>query len=88
MRFQLPGHRNTSFRCAESVSETCSRHAFHVDHNPALERWDIVDEVGRVIGHRDDRGKASPLLLIFANGRNTTAPRSVDAPISGQKPPP
>ena len=40
------------------ISETCSEHAFHVDHNEALDRWDVVDEEGRIIGHCHDRGEA------------------------------
>ena len=39
-------------------SKTCSDSAFHVDHNQALDRWDVVDAEGRVLGHCRDRGEA------------------------------
>ena len=45
-------------RAPEAVSRACSEHAFHVDHNTALDRWDVVDEEGKVIGHCYDRGDA------------------------------
>lgn len=32
--------------------------AYHVDHDKKLKRWDIVDDVGRIIGHRHEIGEA------------------------------
>jgi hypothetical protein len=28
-----------------------SDHAYHVDHNSAQDRWDVVDHDGRIVGH-------------------------------------
>ena len=41
-----------------AATKGCSDHAFHVDHNAAQDRWDIVDDNGRVIGHCHDQGEA------------------------------
>ena len=43
--------------------KTCSDHAFHVDHNDALDRWDVVDHEGRVVGHRHDQSEAIQLAV-------------------------
>lgn len=41
----------------------CPDQAFHVDHNPALDRWDVVDQDGRVVGHRHGRSEAIDLAI-------------------------
>ena len=43
--------------------KACSEHAFHVDHNEAHDRWDVVDHEGRVIGHCHDQGEAIDLAI-------------------------
>lgn len=44
-------------------TKTCSDHAFHVDHNEALDRWDVLDHEGRVIGHCHNQGDALGLAI-------------------------
>lgn len=41
-----------------NTAKACSDHAFHVDRNDSLDRWDIVDGDGRLVGHRHGRGEA------------------------------
>lgn len=43
--------------------KTPPEHAYHVDHNTALDRWDVVDHAGRVIGHRYDVSDATYLAI-------------------------
>lgn len=43
--------------------KTCSDNAIHVDHNEKLERWDVVDHEGRVIGHCYSQGEATDLAI-------------------------
>lgn len=40
-----------------------SDHAIHVDNNEKLERWDVVDHEGRVIGHCHSQGEAIDLAI-------------------------
>lgn len=42
---------------------TCSENAIHVDHNKLLDRWDVVDEQGRVVGHCHDQSEAINLAI-------------------------
>lgn len=44
-------------------ADACTDHALHVDHNEALDRWDVVDRDGRVTGHRDNQGDAIALAI-------------------------
>lgn len=39
----------------------CGGRAYHV--NPAQGRWDVVDEDGRIVGHRDSQGAAIDLAI-------------------------
>jgi hypothetical protein len=35
-----------------AVAKTgCSDRAYHVDHDLAQDRWDVIDDEGRVVGH-------------------------------------
>jgi hypothetical protein len=43
--------------------KACSDHAFHVDHNEKLDRWDVADHDGRVIGHCHDQSEAISLAI-------------------------
>jgi hypothetical protein len=43
---------------AQPAIKTCTDHAFHVDHNEAQDRWDVVDQEGKVIGHCHTQGEA------------------------------
>ena len=43
--------------------KTCSDHAFHVDHNEAQDRWDVVDQEGKVMGHCHTQGEAIDLAI-------------------------
>jgi hypothetical protein len=43
---------------AKSSGKTRTDHAYHVDRNEASDRWDVVDQDGKVIGNRHDRGEA------------------------------
>ena len=43
--------------------KACSEYAFHVDHNEAHDRWDVVDHEGRVIGHCHHQGEAIDLAI-------------------------
>jgi len=36
----------------------CPEHALHVDWNEKLDRWEVVDEEGRAIGHCPDASEA------------------------------
>ena len=54
----MAAKKPASLPAPEAVSRACSEHAFHVDHNDALDRWDVVDEEGKVIGHCHDQGDA------------------------------
>jgi len=40
-----------------------SERAYHVDHNAAQDRWDVVDDEGRVIGHCHDADQATDLAI-------------------------
>jgi signal recognition particle GTPase len=44
-------------------AQACSQHAVHVDRNDTLDRWDVVDEEGRVIGHRPSQAEAVQLAI-------------------------
>lgn len=46
------------------MAKACSDHAFHVDHHD--DHWDIVDQDGRVIGHRHDQHQAIDLAIAEA----------------------
>jgi hypothetical protein len=48
---------------AKTAAKTCSDHAIHVDHNETQDRWDVVDDAGRVIGHCRDQGEAVKLAV-------------------------
>jgi hypothetical protein len=48
---------------ATAATKTCPNHAFHVDHNEAQDRWDVVDQEGRVIGHCHVQGEAIDLAI-------------------------
>jgi hypothetical protein len=48
---------------AKPAIKTCSDHAYHVDHNEAQDRWDVVDQEGRVIGHCHTQGEAIDLAI-------------------------
>jgi hypothetical protein len=48
---------------AKANAKTCSDHAIHVDHNESLDRWDVVDHEGRVIGHSHDQDAAIDLAI-------------------------
>jgi hypothetical protein len=48
---------------AKTAQKACAESAFHVDHNQALDRWDVIDEEGRVVGHCHDRGEAINLAI-------------------------
>lgn len=39
-------------------AKACTDHALHVDRNEALDRWDVVDHDGRVIGHCHNQADA------------------------------
>jgi hypothetical protein len=43
---------------AKPAIRACSDHAYHVDHNEAQDRWDVVDEEGGIIGHCHDQSEA------------------------------
>ena len=45
------------------ASRKCAESAYHVDHNESLDRWDIVDSEGRVIGHCHDQSVAIGLAI-------------------------
>ena len=47
----------------KAAAKACSDHAIHVDHNEALDRWDVVDEEGGVIGHCHNQDDAIDLFL-------------------------
>lgn len=48
---------------AKPAQKTCADHAYHVDHNPAQDRWDVADQEGRIIGHCHDQGQAINLAI-------------------------
>jgi len=48
---------------AKARQDTCFDSAFHVDHNEALDRWDVIDHEGRVVGHCHDQGEAVGLAI-------------------------
>jgi len=48
---------------ATVAKKGCSEHAFRVDHNAAQDRWDVVDDEGRVIGHCHGQGEAIDLAI-------------------------
>jgi hypothetical protein len=48
---------------AKTAAKPCSDAAFHVDHNEALDRWDVVDHDGRVVGHGHDQQEAVNLAV-------------------------
>lgn len=41
----------------------CSDRAYHVDHNTAADRWDVVDDEGRVVGHSHTVEEATHLAV-------------------------
>lgn len=45
------------------AQKACADAAFHVDHNEKLDRWDVVDHDGRVIGHSHHQGEAVELAI-------------------------
>ena len=47
----------------KAAAKACSDHAIHVDHNEALDRWDVVDEEGGVIGHCHNQDDAIDLAI-------------------------
>lgn len=48
---------------AAHPKKKASEFAYHVDHNKRLDRWDVVDAEGRVIGHRHELGEATHLAI-------------------------
>jgi hypothetical protein len=36
---------------AKAARQSCSDHAIHVARNDRLDRWDVLDSEGRLIGH-------------------------------------
>jgi hypothetical protein len=48
---------------AKPATKSCSDHSFHVDHNRSQDRWDVVDQEGRVIGHSHDQREAIDLAI-------------------------
>jgi hypothetical protein len=48
---------------ARPAKKACSDHAYHVDRNEAQDRWDVVDQEGRIIGHSHDQGQAVSLAI-------------------------
>ncbi len=55
---------------AADSAKGCSDHAFHVDYNKALDRWDVVDDDGRVVGHCHHIGEATDLAIREAQHAN------------------
>ena len=47
----------------KAAAKKCSAHAIHVDHNEALDRWDVVDQEGGVIGHCQNQDDAVDLAI-------------------------
>lgn len=48
---------------ATLAKKGCSDNAYHVDHNTVLDRWDVVDEQGRVVGHSHTVEEATHLAI-------------------------
>jgi hypothetical protein len=48
---------------AKTEEKTCSDHAFHVDYNETQDRWDVVDQEGKVIGHCHAKSEAIDLAI-------------------------
>jgi len=51
---------------AKPAQKPCAQAAFHVDHNTALGRWDVVDHDGRVVAHRHSQGEAVAVAIAEA----------------------
>ncbi len=45
------------------AAKGCGDQAYHVDHNKALDRWDVVDGEGRVVGHAHHVSEATDLAV-------------------------
>lgn len=50
-------------KTAKVARTPCSDAAIHVDRNEALDRWDVVDHDGRVVGHCHHQGDAVSLAI-------------------------
>jgi hypothetical protein len=48
---------------ARPSRKTCTDQAFHVDYNGAMDRWNVVDHDGRVLGHCQNQGEAIDLAI-------------------------
>jgi len=48
---------------AKVATNGCSDHAIHVDHNEALNRFDVVDHEGGVVGHCHNQQDAIDLAI-------------------------
>jgi hypothetical protein len=68
---------------AGQAQQGCSQRAYHVDHNEAQDRWDVVDESGTIIGHCHDQGEAIDLAIReaqYVHGRGDDVVVCVEQP--------
>ena len=48
---------------AKPALQACANATFHVDFDKALDRWDVVDHNGRVVGHCHNQSEAVELAI-------------------------